>query len=324
MSKNIIICCDGTGDEYGTHNTNVVHTMEDVLVSENQVACYDPGVGTFNFFGKPRKHGLGIWLGKLFGYGINLNIIDSYKFLMRHYKQGDKVFIFGFSRGAFTARSLAGMLHKCGLLEDGCTNLIPDISKLYSGQNNRELAAGFKKTFCRECKPHFIGVWDTVESLGYFLGKKFPNNILNPDVKYGYQAVAIDEKRKKFNVSLWDEGDESQKLKDQIIEQVWFAGVHSDVGGWYPERGLSDITLKWLLAKAEKAGLALKENWQMKLHPDANGVMHNSRTGFWKLWPPFERKIPEGSLIHQSVLERKKIQKVYNPSNLPNNFKVVE
>lgn len=321
-SKNIVFCCDGTGNEYGINNTNVVHAMENVLINSSQAACYTPGVGTFDLFGQPRKASVGMWLGKAFGYGLQNNIMDGYKFLMSQYKDGDKVFILGFSRGAFVARALAGMLHKCGLLEDGCYNLIPYVSKIYHQQNNKSIAEGFKKTFGRECKPHFLGVWDTVRSLGYFLGKKFPNNVLNPDVKYAYQAVSIDEKREKFQVSLWNQAATSI---GQTIEQVWFAGVHSDVGGWYKERGLSDLTLQWMLKKAETAGLLLAKGWEGSLNPDCNATLHESRTGFWKLWPPITRVIPENALIHKSVfLRMENPDNHYHPENIPNNYQIVD
>ncbi len=124
---------------------------------------------------------------------------------MERYQDGDKVFLFGFSRGAYTVRALAGVLYKCGLLQKGSNNLISYASKIYNKRDNKDIASGFKKTYCHECKPYFIGVWDTVGSMGWFWGKKFFDTKLNNDVTYGYHAVAIDEKRKKFPVSLWDE-----------------------------------------------------------------------------------------------------------------------
>lgn len=320
MSKNIIICFDGTGNQFGVHNTNVVHTMKQLPKSDQQVACYDPGVGTFDFMGKARKVNFNITLEKAFGYGLELKIFNGYKFLMRYYHPGDQIFIFGFSRGAFTARALAGMLYKCGLLEDLCYNLIPSVADIYFQQNNTSLAQQFKQTFCRSCKPHFVGVWDTVKSLGYFFGKSFSDEILNSEVCYGYQALAIDEQRQKFKPSLWDE---SRQAQHQRIEQVWFMGAHADVGGGYPERGLSDIALQWLLQKAQQCGLLLNANWQNTLSPDPLAPLHKSRTGKWKLWPAYTRVIPEGALIHKSVLARKANDKYYRPQ-LPDQFSLVE
>ena len=298
--KNIVICCDGTGKEYGRHNTNVVHLFEALERGRRQIALYDPGVGTFNFLGIPLGERLGILLGQAFGVGLRQNLAETYGFLMDHYRPGDRVFLFGFSRGAFTARALAGMLHKCGLLEQGSKNLIPYAIKLYNQRDNDRVAESFKTTYCHECKPYFIGVWDTVASLGWFLGKKFFNAELNPDVTYGYHAVAIDEHRRKFPVSLWDE---SVRADHQTIEQVWFPGSHSDVGGGYAERGLSDVALEWMLAKAAAAGLRLARR-PLRLEPSAHGALHRSRVGPWRLWRPVQRQIPEGAKIHRSVFDR--------------------
>ncbi len=319
MKKNIIICCDGTDNKFGRHNTNVVKLFQRLNCRiPEQKGFYDPGVGTYSPKGRVEEQ-----MGKAFGYGLQKNIEDAYLYLMNTYHQEDKIYLFGFSRGAFTVRALAGMLNKCGLLEKGSINLIPFASQIYNTRNNSQTAAGFKKTFCRTCIPHFIGVWDTVASLGYFMGKKFFNTKLNAKINFGYQAVSIDEKRKKFPISLWDK---SNSTSGQIIEQVWFPGVHSDVGGSYKETGLSDGALKWMIQKAEAAGVIFKKNWQQNIAPDPaekNG-MHESRKYFWKLWNPVQRHIPENSLIHQSVFDRIDAKIGYNPKNLPKNFTVAD
>ena len=298
---NIVVCCDGTGNEYGPNNTNVVDMYAPLVRDENQMAYYDPGVGTFSIFGRVLGKKIGVLLGKAFGYGLTENIEDAYCYLMDRYKPGDKVFLFGFSRGAFTVRALAGMLNKVGLLQKGSVNLVSYASEVYNTRDNAKVAAGFKETYSNECKPHFIGVWDTVGSLGWFFGKKFFNTTLNADVAHAYQAISIDEKRKKFPISIWEE---ENVQPDQDMVQVWFAGVHSDVGGWYEEQGLSDITLIWMLENAERHGLRLRPGWREKLTPDPMGDLHESRTGVWVLWPPAIRKIPEGAKIHASVLTR--------------------
>ena len=316
-NKNIIICCDGTGNEYGTYNTNVVATFEKIKRDNQQIGFYDPGVGTFDVFGfavGQIAKKVGIAWGLAFGTGMVQNVEDAYEYLMDKYEQGDKVFIFGFSRGAFTARVLAGMLYKCGLLQKGSNNLIPYASRINFFKDNQQTAAGFKNAFCHECKPHFLGVWDTVASLGHLHSlRKFSDSILNPDVTNAYHAISIDEKRKKFPVSIWDE---SNIPTAQIIEQVWFSGVHSDVGGSYPERGLSDIALEWLLTNAENKGLKLKQGWRTNLNRDPHLKTHNSRKGLWKFWPAVDRQIPEisdhfpkGSLIHQSVIDKVEFHK---------------
>lgn len=174
--------------------------------------------------------------------------------------------------------------------------------KPYPLCDKNKVAQGFKATYSHECRPHFIGVWDTVASLGHIVpARSFSDNILNHDVVHGYHAVSIDEKRKKFPVSLWDE---NRQATHQSIEQVWFAGVHSDIGGWYNERGLSDIALKWMMQKAEGAGLRVRNGWDNDLCPNPNDDLHESRKGFWRVWRPAPREIPNGAPIHKSEIDR--------------------
>ena len=340
--KNIIICCDGTGNEYSAHNnTNVVHLFENLVRDARQLAFYDPGVGTFSVLGKTAGKTVGTILGKGFGWGLQENIEDPYRYLMDRFCPGDedtepdRVFLFGFSRGAFTARALAGMLFKMGLLQKGSKNLIPYASRIYNGRvrispddspvtkkkkeeaanaENKDTARGFMATYCHPCHPYFIGVWDTVGSLGYFLGKSFFDDKLHPDIRYAYQAISIDEKRKKFPVSLWDESHLDEEK--QTVKQVWFAGVHSDVGGSYKERGLSNVALRWMLKQGNDAGMRLKDGWDQILEPGpaapmASGMrckdeeaQHESRNGFWRVFPRARRQFPENPRIHQSVLDR--------------------
>ena len=135
-----------------------------------------------------------------------------------------------------------------------------------------------------------------------------------------YQAISIDEKRKKFPISLWDE---DHLAPHQNLVQVWFAGVHSDVGGWYEQRGLSDITLIRMLENAEKHGLRLKPGWQADLKPDPLGQIHESREGFWRLWRPAIRRIPAGAKIHSSVRTRMEAKLGYSP-RLPAKYTIVD
>ncbi|MHC4179954.1 MAG: DUF2235 domain-containing protein [Planctomycetota bacterium] len=322
MGKNIIICNDGTGNEYGRNNTNVVHAYDAFVRDDKQLGFYDPGVGTFNVLGRRAGKYVGRWLGLGFGWGLQANVEDAYAYLMDHYEPGDRIYLFGFSRGAFTVRAIAGMLAKCGLLQKGSKNLIPYASRIYNARYNKKIAQGFKDTYGRECKPYFVGVWDTVASLGRVYGRRFFDATLHEDIKFGYHAVSIDERRKKFPVSLWDE---TKKTPAQTITQVWFAGVHSDVGGWYDERGLSDTALEWMLENAEQAGLRLKPGWKTKTNPDPTGknAQHESWEGFWRLWPRVRREIPEGALIHQSVVDRIGANVGYDPPNLPKQYSIV-
>ena len=319
MGKNIVVCCDGTGNKYGDHNTNVVDMFTPIVRDADQVAYYDPGIGTFSVLGRMLGKKVGVILGQGFGWGLTENIEDAYEYLMDKYEPGDKVFLFGFSRGAFTVRCLAGMLNQVGLLQKGSVNLIPYASELYNTPGNERISAGFKETYGHECVPYFIGVWDTVGSLGYLFTKTFFDYQIR-GTQHAYHAIAIDEKRKKFPVCLWEE---SHLTPDQNVVQAWFAGVHSDVGGWYEERGLSDIALVWMLENASKQGLKLKEGWKERLHPDPLGELHESRAGFWRVWRPAIRKIPEGAKIHRSVLTRMQEKKDYKPI-LPSNYTAVD
>ncbi|MBC8551904.1 MAG: DUF2235 domain-containing protein [Candidatus Brocadiales bacterium] len=325
--KNIVICCDGTGNEYGKYNTNVVKLFGMIEKGpKKQIAFYDPGVGTSGAPGawsKAAKVYTKI-IGLAFSYGITKNIEDAYEYLMDKYEKGDTIYLFGFSRGAYTVRALAGMLHKCGLLQKGSNNLIPYASRMYR-KGEPELAKGFKQTFSRDCIPHFIGVWDTVKSVGLFIPRKFPDTLLNPDIKNGFHALSIDEKRSKFRPNLWDK----PKDTDQTIEQVWFAGVHSDVGGGYEKDVLSNITLLWMLDKARLYGLHIDDAKYKILtdkvdKPDERkNKLHNSLLpiywifGWWKR-SIIDKKKYEIPFIHESVYKRIN-DKVdgYNPKNLP-------
>lgn len=325
MSKNIVVCFDGTSKEYCRDNTNVVKTMEAIEIDDSQVAFYDPGVGTFSIFGRTIGRKVGILLGLAFGYGIRRNIEDGYEYLMNTYEPGDKVYLFGFSRGAYTARALAGMIHQFGILHEDSKNLIPYVSKMYFKKDKKkdpEVIKGFKAIFSQDCIPYFIGVWDTVGALGLNLSKRFHNKMLNTDIKYGYHAISIDEKRKAYRLNLWDKKENED---DQIIEQFGFAGAHSDVGGGCQnkEHELSDIAFVWMMDKASGCQIRLKKDWMTYLKPNIEGKIHNSWRLSWiiYLWP-MTRQIRDDVKIHQSVVDRmKKIEK-YRPS-LPEGYTTV-
>lgn len=375
MPKNIVICCDGTGNEYGEQNSNVVKLYQ-ALKRDccEQVVYYHPGVGTMG--AKNALTAFGKWWTKVrglaFGYGLSENIADAYRFLMQTFEPGDAVFVFGFSRGAYTARALCGLVRMFGVMSPGNEGLIPYAIRVFKRNDDSFLArvaarpskffiaAGFKDTFSRKCKPHFVGVWDTVSSVGWILdpiGMKpgsLPYTADLAEVSTVRHAVSIDERRAFFRQNLVHEAP------GRDIKQVWFAGVHSDVGGSYPEgeSGLSKISLRWMLREAESAGLLLDTRVAdavlgAKLEyvpPLANAMMHNSLTGFWRLgefWPKWTKRqisppgieppkfrggprlnlfrcrtIKEGSRIHESVFERRKLVSGYAPRNLPHAYTV--
>ncbi len=358
MPKNIVICCDGTGNEFGNENSNVVKLFTVLLLDpQKQVAYYDPGIGTMGAQNALTRTGKWITktLGLAFGYGVLDNIGDAYRFLMQNWEPGDYLYLFGFSRGAYTVRVLASMLHLFGLLPRDNQQSTPYILRSLQRMDDagERLARSFKKVFSLECKPYFVGVWDTVSSVGWItdpLSVRYSAN--NPDIHIGRHAVCIDERRCFFRQNLW-----GKPVGDQNYKQVWFAGVHSDVGGGYPEEqsGLAKVTLQWMIAEAAAAGLLIDSNLVNEVlgksagsqyaPVNASGQLHDSMCGAWnileylprrhwnsKLTPPrYEwilyrkrpRSIPDGSVLHQAVVDRKNNPSAaYSPVNLPQSYTV--
>ena len=316
--RNLIVCCDGTGNEFGASNTNVVRLYgylvkgptlikrPDPVEGPTQLTYYDPGVGTLsppNLMTQIGRFVARLW-GLAFGLGITADIEEAYTFLMNNHQPGDRVFLFGFSRGAYTVRALAGMIHLCGLLPKGNDNLIRYVTKMYlhGTPNHKE---DFKAFFTgkNECKPHYVGVFDTVNSVSFFIPKVFPNSELNPDVRHGRHALSIDERRGMYEAFPWSP---PPKDVDQEIKQVWFTGVHSDVGGGYPdsERGLSDIALEWMLREAEAEGLVLLDKWEQNLKKNPEFPPHNPLHPWWWMLPFRRRAIPKNADFHEPAKKR--------------------
>ena len=377
-SKNIVICCDGTGNQYGNSNSNVIKLYSVLVRDSEQTAYYHPGVGTIGSKNALTTAGK-VWTtlrGLAFGYGLSENIADAYQFLMHTYCTGDRIFVFGFSRGAYTARALCGMLRLVGLLAPGNEGLIPYALRLYKSAspgfmvriiralfarpNKFGIAHGFGQTFCRACPIHFLGLWDTVSSVGWILDPiglkpgRLPYTFDLENVSVVRHAVSIDERRAFFRQNL------VRHVPGRDIKEVWFAGVHSDVGGSYPEAesGLSKISLRWMLREAVASGLkadltAIKTILGADLayaKPLYSAVKHNSLTLPWwlgEVWPKWtkhlvsppgveppkfigwpranlfrRRRIQPGARIHESVLARKRLLPDYRPTNLPDTFTV--
>jgi uncharacterized protein (DUF2235 family) len=193
-------------------------------------------------------------------------------------------------------------------------------TKIYNTKNNSKVAADFKSMFSRKCPVHFIGVWATVGSLTMNAGKRFHDAKLNKEVSFGYHAMSIDEIRTDFPVSLWDE----PKGKSQVVEQVWFAGVHCNVGGWYDDRGLSNCALQWMVSKAMDCGMQVDAKAFAGKKGNPHGKLEDSHAGFWNFRGKNVREISEGSKIHSSVIKRlNKSGNDYTPDNLPRHFEEV-
>ncbi|KAJ4482428.1 hypothetical protein J3R30DRAFT_2171475 [Lentinula aciculospora] len=204
-----ILCFDGTANEYDSENTNVVKFFA-ILKKDNcddQRCYYQAGIGTF--FAPGVVSPLFQWCAKVldeaFAWYLNAHVMDGYKFLMQNYRAGDKICLFGFSRGAYTARALAGMLYKIGLLPRDNQEQIPFAYKLYSRTDDAgiQLSAGFKKTYCRPVEIEFLGVWDTVASVGVIATKTLPFTSDNSSIKTFRQALSLDEHRARFKPNLF-------------------------------------------------------------------------------------------------------------------------
>ena len=268
--KRIVICFDGTwnkpADEVlppeGRVETNVCRfyksLKEQATDGSKQVKWYDEGVGT-RWYNK--------YIGGAIGAGLEINIVQGYEFLAQEYEDGDEVYILGFSRGAYTARSLVGMIRNCGLIHAKHLALrVPLAYGIYRTRDDNAdslTAKMFRGAFSREIKIKFLGVWDTVGALGIPLDVlklfnmkfyEFHDTKLSSIVENAYHAVAVDEHRRDYTATLWNPDTEPE----QKMEQRWFVGAHCDIGGGYEDRRLSDLTLRWIQDKASALGLALE------------------------------------------------------------------
>lgn len=280
--KNIIICCDGTNNQFGSNNTNVVRLVHVLNRNPNEQSIYyDPGVGTFPEPGFVSRMGKGLsdLMGLAFGLGLTRKIGEAYMFLMDHYEAGDRIYLFGFSRGAYTARALAGVLFQFGLLPAGSYNLVPYLLRLskainklseFKSEEGRKywaITRDFRATFARISPENaanvhyvqlrFMGLWDTVSSVGWIWDPThFPYTANNPCIEITRHAVAIDERRWFFRQNLWHQPN---ALSKQDVKEWWFPGVHSDVGGGYAEAegGLWRAPFIWMVLEAHKAGLKI-------------------------------------------------------------------
>lgn len=304
--KRLILCCDGTWNSADQESnqvpcpTNVVKISYRIAKRDGntpQIIFYDQGVGTGNILDRVS--------GGAFGEGLKANIYDAYRFLIANYEPGDELFFFGFSRGAFTARSIVGMIRNCGILSCKHVERYRDALALYQHPDHHPDAPTsikFKQDYCvcgSDAIPvKFIGVWDTVGSLGIPLrglrwltrGKYlFHDTELSGTVERAYHALAIDEHRAPFEPTLWAYNPKP----NQRVEQVWFCGAHSDIGGGYAECGLSDITLKWMIEKASDAGLIFDQEVmaEHEICSDPTGMLHNSKNGLYRLTAGIDRPI---------------------------------
>jgi uncharacterized protein (DUF2235 family) len=321
MGKRIIFCADGTWDD-SAKNTNVYRFFKAVETTAEQVAYYDDGVGSD---GLP----LNKLAGGAFGAGLYQKIRDGYTKIAHVYEQGDQIFIVGFSRGAYTARCLAGMIAVCGLPTANFTDdMVNQAFQAYRDKSNRaQILASLNKTYTLfDAKIAMVGVWDTVGALGIpaIVGGVDPvlygflDTTLHPDVLNAYHAVAIDERRLEFPATLWN-----NPVPGQTLEQVWFCGVHSDVGGSYPDdpdgSALADLTFAWMLSKAIALGVTIDPTVAARyiLPMDAKYALDTKHESWNVLWTfPKRRTIAPGSSISDTVYTRVANDSSYRPENL--------
>ena len=326
----LIVCCDGTwnrpDDQY---LTNVVLLARNLVNDwDRQMVYYDSGVGTGSK--------LDAAVGGATGAGLEENVSQAYRFLVENYAHGDQISVFGFSRGAFTVRSLAGMVYKCGVVDRAKPKVderIEEALTLYRSERRPDHAdlEKFRERHSITREVYLIGVWDTVGARGIPAGKLgkiysewkygFHDTQLNRMVRFAFHAVALDEQRDAFEPALWTQSDHAEA--GQVVEQVWFPGVHSDVGGGYRERGLADGGLAWMQLKAKNAGILFRDPLPYVPMPNPCDLLHDSA----REWPlgkePREfdplagtpgRDLPR--LLHRSIRDRVLGDPTYQPANL--------
>ncbi|MEU6348190.1 DUF2235 domain-containing protein [Streptomyces sp. NPDC047072] len=313
MAKRLVVCCDGTwnmpNQKYVTNVSKVARAVLPVAAdgTEQRVGYLD-GVGT-KWTDK--------YVGGAFGWGLSEKVREAYCFLVENYEPGDELFLFGFSRGAYTARSLAGLVRNSGILRPEHEGRLAEAWDLYRDRDKKpgeQVSKDFRKAYAHETKIRFIGVWDTVGALGipvpgphvlWPLVKwvnshwAFHDTELSSWIDGAFHALAVDEQRRAFAPTLWHQQADAE---GQELKQVWFSGVHCDIGGGYEDTSQSDLSLRWMVARAAEYGLEIDTGALGLGGFDALGELHESRTKFYRLTRALHRPIgqsrsePEGRL----------------------------
>ena len=342
MKKRLIVLCDGTWNRADAPALTNVCKLRDAVdegegAAVRQHVHYEPGVGTRRWER---------FRGGAFGVGLSRNVRNCYEFLVERYEPGDELFLFGFSRGAFTARSLAGLVRNSGILRREHGDIVADAYRLYRSRKpgdapSERSAEAFRDKYSHpDAEIMFIGVWDTVGALGVpidgfrppLLSRRwtFHDTTLSRFVLNAYHAISIDERRRPFVPTMWvkkvaADGTVEEPPEHQTVSQVWFAGVHSDVGGGYPDPSLSEIPLRWIADRARACGLALKPDHLVvragsvderkrrngiELAPDPGGPMHDSMTLFYRVLRPLDRGLEarDGVPINASLASSVKLR----------------
>jgi len=329
MPKRIVVCADGTWnrpeeDIESDHPTNVLRLARAITAIPDdgiwQHVFYDWGVGSYD----------SKVLGGATGRGIHKNILDGYRYIVQNYTPGSQIFLFGFSRGAYTVRSLCGLINNCGILRKSDANLIQEAFRIYKRTSSAYAPSGAKSREFRGKYAHesrevaFLGVWDTVGALGIpfsLLGMfnrtdEFYDVEVGGNVRIARHALGIDERRIDFEPTLWD------PKEGLDLKQVWFSGVHSDIGGGYkPSRhGLaSNYPLAWMIEEASAAGLQFDDFLADTLARSWRAPIHQSRRHIYRLRRTHVRPLHNANCdiaVHPSVRERWENDADYRPPNL--------
>ena len=334
--KRLIVCCDGTWNGLSSScPTNVVKISQACksIAADGtpQILYYGEGIGTGGGSDK--------WFGGAFGWGIDQNIADAYRFLCVNYLPGDQVYLFGYSRGAYTVRSLAGMIYCSGLLPRQHIRQTPRAYKLYRDRSispSDEAAKKFRQEYSSpQIDITLLGCWDTVGALGIpqiipwlpinnLVNRKykFHDTKLNQKVRRALHAMAIDERRRSFDINHMDRSDH---VTDQVIREVWFPGDHGCIGGGTEElQGLSDAALQWVIDQIADLQLGLEfDTSQVEngIHPH-HSIDFPQSLGFYRLAGTLHRPItgtPHD--LHDSVKKRYRDVPTYRPQELISRFK---
>jgi uncharacterized protein (DUF2235 family) len=320
MTRNLVLCLDGTAGRVrgdGDSNSVRLYDLLDRSDEGRQIAYYDPGVGTFASPGAwtPAARALSRLGGLVYGAGLRENLGDAYLWLMRTWRPGDRIFVFGFSRGAFTARALTGMLRLIGLMRPGSENQLQYAVSMYArGGAERSIPWDeihrFSGLFAQQVEGrstipvHYLGLWDTVKALGFVrTAPDWPYTRRLPNAEHIRHAISIDERRRPFREYV------VQTEAPESLEEAWFAGIHSDVGGTFADDPrLSTIALKWVMEGAVANGLHLDERKVGKAFAqfsgeDATGRIHVNHWS-WNALVPRGRPIAAGANVHASVRDR--------------------
>lgn len=330
MGKRIVICADGTWNRPEVNlnedsPTNVLKLARAIKPigpdGIPQQVFYDWGVGSY----------YDEFSGGITGKGLHKNIMDDYRYIVQNYNPGDQLFLFGFSRGAYTIRCLCGLINNCGILKRPDAALIQRAFNHYKRPGAAYAPHGEKSIDFRNKHAHpsrevyFAGAWDTVGAMGIpfsFLGlfedkDEFYDTKIGSNVRIARHAMAIDEHRRDFEPTIWI------TRENLDIQQVWFAGAHSNVGGSYkPDPDgtlLSDLPLEWMVKHAKRAGLSVESHLSRQINPNPLATTHNSRRKFYRVRGKLYRPIDHDKgpvLIHRSVKQRWDQDEKYRPKNL--------